>query len=160
MTTFIKKLYDFYRSREKARPSLYMFEAKIYKEGWSGWNEIEDDHAMFTDKEGMRNTKKVFEICNIDFKELPLEISNTLLFEARRTKLYKISDKIIKQYFCCESADDFYSMINFARYHENDAGEEFFEKDDLFLVYSDGEFFVGFGQKQLKDIIVEPEKNG
>ena len=161
MTTFYKtilKIFKTIKSKNDANPDLYMYETHTVVDNFNGCSdEIWDDYVCYTDLDKMEDAKSVYENYGADFRDNDADENRHLT--ATRTELFKITSDMLKEYFDAYSADEFYEQIPFDRIYTNNSDESFFEKDDLYIVYSDGDFFVGFEKKELEELIIMPDEN-
>ena len=145
-------------SKDDAKPDLYMYETHTLEDQFNGcWNEVWDDHVCYTDFNKMEDVKSVYENYGADFRNDDADEKRH--FTATRTELFKITSDMIKEYFDCDSEDEFYDQIPFERIYKNDAGEEFFKDGGLYLVFSDDDFFVGLGKEELEEFVIMPEED-
>lgn len=154
----LSAIYCAITSKEDAKPDLYMYETKTWDVSCTGsWNQVYDDHCVYTDFYKMDDAKSVYENYGADFRDL--DVNEDRHFTAKRTELYKISPKTIKKYFSCESAGEFYGKAEPMWFHKNEAGEAFLDLSGFNLAYSDGELYIGFGEEDLKEFVILPESD-
>ena len=161
MTTFYKtilKIFKTITSKHDTKPDLYMYETHTLEDKFDGcWNEIWDDDVCYTDFDKMEDAKSVYEKYGADFRNNDADENKH--FTASRTELFKITSGMIKKYLNFDPDYEVYEQIPFDRIYTNNSDESFFEKDDLFIVYSNGDLFVGFGKKELKELVIMPDDN-
>ena len=161
MKNFYETILDIFKtitSKENVKPDLYLYETRTLEDQFNGnWNEVWEDHVCYTDLDEMDDAKSVYETYGADFRNDDADEKRH--FTATRTELFKITADMTKENFDCDSEDEFYDQIPFERIYKNDADEEFFKDGGLYLVFSDGDFFVGLGKEELEEFVIMPEED-
>ena len=156
MKIFIKELKDIFKSitcKKNAKPCLYLYETTShYVTPKLHMLEVNAEHCIRTSPEKVSYVESVY---------LGFEVKTTddVMHCARRTELYKISNKLIKKHFDCDSVEEFYRKICFMDFKNNDVDEEFLFCEDVSLVYSDGDFYIGIGHTELENVLNSSEED-